>query len=190
MSNNKIFKVEHEQLSDDDCFLSTLINVSENVFIEKMLLILERHDDIVKIDLADIFLNNYIRIPTLEDHIQKQYNTKTCNDLKPLIKNISWKDTRLLATEEHQVSNILSDILLNLEKNTQTNTYSYIDHDDDIINLIHQTDWAIKFHGDSRGFGIYKNVLLFFNTGQFNNSKIKHDVKNFISLIKGHINNE
>jgi hypothetical protein len=177
-----IFKLENEHLKDDNCFLAMLINVSENIFIEKNMLVLERHDDVISINLEDIFINNFIQSPTLDANVNKQYFAESCDDLKPFIKTLSWKDTRFLITEENEIRYILGKIFLDLEKNVFLNVY--VNNYKEIINLWNSKKWGIKLQSEQKGFAVYKNKIVFFNIDQFNNLNIKNETLNLIKLIK------
>jgi hypothetical protein len=181
-----IIRLENEHLDDDSCFLSTLINISENIFIEKNMIVLERHDTIIKIDLEDIFSNNMIRVPTPTDNVNKHYFAESCDDLKPLIKNISWKDTRFLITEELYVKEVLTKIYLDTQK-TVNPLYAYINEHNKIINLLNSENWGIKIQNSNKGFGVFGQSIFFFNVNQFNKQS-REQVTEIIKLIMEEIN--
>lgn len=181
----RLLKLENEHLKDDNCFLSTLINVSENIFIEKNLMILERHDDIVSIQLDNIFLKNCIVCPTLNPDTDKQYFAESCDDLKPLIKTLSWKDTRFLISEEHQVRNVIREMFRDMQSDITLS--AYINDTNNIINFWYPQKWGIKFQDEEKGFGVYKSNIVFFNVEQFNDQNMKKEVKKLMNLMKDEV---
>lgn len=189
---DNVIKIKSEPLDSDSCLLSTLINISDQIHIEKFTMELQRVNEIILFDLSDIFMYNYINVPSLDNNRFMRYNTTSCLDLKPFIKAISWKNSSLIVTKENHILDILANIILKMERNKNEFYYQHEDSVTEVSNICGDIGVGIKVDVDKkreRFFGLFDDKFFFGNTGQMSETN-KTEALNRIDIILGALNEQ
>lgn len=166
--NNSMMSIKTDTLESEDCILLSTIRSADSLELKYFDIDLLK-DSIkpVHFSLSDLFISDYITVPS-PNHtlLHYRYHTETCEDLKPLIKAISWKNPKVVSGEHFEVMEVLANILIKIHDG---NGEFYLYHHNTIsntINLCSDEGFGIKYDVDRRRvFILNEDKISYLNFG-------------------------
>lgn len=159
---NNLYKIKTTALEQENNLFGSVIKKCTKIRLEGFRLILEKDNDNFVMDLSDIFLHNHIRFPDRKERNLIYYQTTTCEDLKSLIKSISWKNNNLVISDPDYIDMMLGYLKSEMDKNPAA-MYLY-EKDEERVNIC-SSFFGIKYQygGYGKLFFIFKNTIFFCN---------------------------
>jgi len=192
MSNifDQVYKIKTTHLTQDDEIFNSVMRACSKVYVDGFDLILKRDENNkLVINLSDMFFYNHIKFSHLKNNKLIYYHAKTCEDIKFLIKSISWKNNNLVIGHPDYINKTL--IVLKQKIYNNPHAMYFFEEDKETINICSYF-FGLKYQYDNnneygRLFLLFKDTILLCNMDSIEypfNNDIYTSLESILNIFK------